>query len=75
MTPTTPSVAFKFGEKKDPVQMYLSDIFTVPANIAGLPAISIPSGMNSLGLPFGIQLTGPLFSDKDLFDIEKDISF
>lgn len=73
MTPTTPTVAFKFGEKKDPVQMYLSDIFTVPANIAGLPSISIPCGISKDGLPFGIQLTGPLFSDNTLFDIEKDI--
>jgi aspartyl-tRNA(Asn)/glutamyl-tRNA(Gln) amidotransferase subunit A len=73
MTPTTPTVAFKFGEKKDPVQMYLSDIFTVPANIAGLPSISIPCGISKDGLPFGIQLTGPLFSDNTLFDIEKDL--
>ncbi|MEI6581151.1 MAG: Asp-tRNA(Asn)/Glu-tRNA(Gln) amidotransferase subunit GatA [bacterium] len=74
MTPTTPTTAFKFGEKKDPVQMYLSDIFTVPANIAGLPSISIPSGMSDSGLPFGLQLTGPLFSDRALFDIEKDLN-
>ena len=73
MTPTTPSVAFKFGAKKDPVQMYLSDIFTVPANIAGLPSISIPSGFSISGLPFGIEFTGPLFSDQALFNIEKDL--
>ncbi len=73
VTPTTPTPAFKFGEKKDPLQMYLSDIFTVPANIAGLPAISIPSGLATSGLPFGIQFTGPLFSDESLFTIEKDL--
>ena len=73
LTPTTPTPAFKFGEKKDPVQMYLSDIFTVPANIAGLPSISIPSGKTSLGLPLGIQFTGPMFSDESLFNIEKDL--
>ena len=73
MTPTTPTAAFKFGEKKDPLAMYLCDIFTTPANIAGLPAISIPSGLSSLGLPFGIQFVGPLFSDESLFAIEKDL--
>ncbi|MFZ2072506.1 MAG: Asp-tRNA(Asn)/Glu-tRNA(Gln) amidotransferase subunit GatA [Minisyncoccia bacterium] len=73
MTPTTPTPAFKFGEKKDPLQMYLSDIFTVPANIAGIPSISIPSGFSSSGLPFGVQFNGPLFSDESLFAIEKDL--
>ena len=73
MTPTTPTTAFKFGEKKDPLQMYLSDIFTVSANLAGLPAISIPSGNSSSNLPIGIQFTGTLFSDQSLFDIEKDL--
>jgi aspartyl-tRNA(Asn)/glutamyl-tRNA(Gln) amidotransferase subunit A len=72
-TPTTPTPAFKFGEKSDPLQMYLSDIFTVPANIAGTPAISIPSGFSSEGLPTGIQFTGPLFSDESLFAIEHDL--
>jgi aspartyl-tRNA(Asn)/glutamyl-tRNA(Gln) amidotransferase subunit A len=73
MTPTTPTTAFEFGEKKDPLQMYLSDIFTVSANLAGLPAISIPSGFSSAGLPFGIQFSGPMFSDESLFAIEKDL--
>ena len=73
MTPTTPTVAFKFGEKKDPLAMYLCDIFTTPANIAGLPAISIPFGSSTSGLPFGIQFNGPIFSDESLFAIEKDL--
>ena len=73
MTPTTPTTAFLFGEKKDPLQMYLSDIFTVSANLAGLPAISIPSGKSISGLPIGIQFTGALFSDESLFAIEKDL--
>ena len=73
MTPTTPTTAFKFGEKKDPVQMYLSDIFTVSANLAGLPAISIPSGKSTSNLPIGIQFTGPLYSDESLFNLEKDL--
>ena len=72
-TPTTPTPAFKFGEKSDPLQMYLSDIFTVPANVAGVPAISIPSGFSAEGLPTGIQFTGPLFSDESLFAIERDL--
>jgi aspartyl-tRNA(Asn)/glutamyl-tRNA(Gln) amidotransferase subunit A len=72
-TPTTPTPAFKFGEKSDPLQMYLSDIFTVLANIAGTPAISVPSGFSSAGLPTGIQFTGPLFADESLFAIEKDL--
>ena len=73
MTPTTPTVAFKFGEKSDPLQMYLSDIFTVPANIAGVPSISIPTGFSKEGLPIGMEFTGPLFSDQLLFAIEKDL--
>ena len=56
VTPTTPTVAFKLGEKtSDPVQMYLNDIFTQPANIAGIPAISVPCGVAG-GLPIGLQI-------------------
>ncbi|MFA4975352.1 MAG: Asp-tRNA(Asn)/Glu-tRNA(Gln) amidotransferase subunit GatA [Candidatus Paceibacterota bacterium] len=73
MTPTTPTTAFKFGEKKDPLQMYLCDIFTTPANLTGLPAISVPFGKSTSLLPVGIQFTGPLFSDESLFAIEKDL--
>lgn len=73
MTPTAPTPAFKFGEKKDPLQMYLEDIFTISANLTGLPAISIPSGKSASGLPIGMQFTGPLFSDESLFKIEKDL--
>jgi aspartyl-tRNA(Asn)/glutamyl-tRNA(Gln) amidotransferase subunit A len=74
MTPTTPSPAFKFGEKADPLQMYLSDIFTVPPNLAGLPAISVPSGFSSLGLPLSVQFIGRQFSDKSLFTLENNLS-
>lgn len=73
MTPTTPTTAFKFGEKKDPLQMYLSDIFTVSANLAGLPSISVPFGFSSSKLPFGIEFTGPSYSDSLLFAIQKDL--
>ncbi|HAS80426.1 MAG: Glutamyl-tRNA(Gln) amidotransferase subunit A [Candidatus Nomurabacteria bacterium GW2011_GWE1_32_28] len=73
ITPTSPTTAFKFGDKKDPLQMYLEDIFTVSANIAGIPAISIPFGKSSVLLPIGIQFIGPSFSDQSLFAIEKDL--
>ena len=56
--PTAPSTAFKFGEKADPLQMYLSDIFTIPVNLAGLPGVSLPTGLSADGLPFGTQLVG-----------------
>jgi aspartyl-tRNA(Asn)/glutamyl-tRNA(Gln) amidotransferase subunit A len=69
ITPTSPSVPFKIGEKSnDPVQMYLSDIFTLPINIAGVPAISIPAGFNG-GLPIGMQIIGKPFSEETLFNI------
>ena len=54
--PTTPDIAFKMNSVSDPVQMYLQDIFTVHANISGSPAISLPLGKHSSGMPFGIQL-------------------
>src|ERR1035437_7357305 len=73
MTPTVPTTAFKFGEKTNPLQMYSEDIFTVSANIAGLPSISIPSGLSSSKLPFGVEFTGRAFSDLSLFAIEKDL--
>lgn len=63
VTPVTSSAAFKAGSIQDPIQMYLQDIFTVPANLAGLPAISIPSGFDFDGLPLGIQITGPQMCD------------
>ena len=72
-TPTAPTTAFKFGEKKDPLQMYLSDIFTVPANIAGIPSISVPTGFNSNGLPFGVQFMSSLGSDNNLFTISSKL--
>lgn len=72
ITPTTPSVAFKIGEKvDDPVAMYLADLFTVPANIAQHPAISVPSGKNAAGLPFGFQFIGPRLGEDTLFALGK----
>jgi aspartyl-tRNA(Asn)/glutamyl-tRNA(Gln) amidotransferase subunit A len=65
-TPTTPAPAFRLGEKiGDPLQMYLADIFTVPANLAGLPALSLPAGLAG-GLPVGLQLTGAPFGEETL---------
>ena len=66
--PTTPGTAFEFGQKSaDPIAMYLEDIFTVQANITGLPAISLPMGKHSNGLPFGVQVIGKNFADADVF--------
>src|SRR5207248_832838 len=65
--PTTPTPAFRLGEKSsDPLQMYLADVFTVSANLAGLPAISVPCGFTSARLPVGLQLTGRPFNEATL---------
>jgi aspartyl-tRNA(Asn)/glutamyl-tRNA(Gln) amidotransferase subunit A len=68
MTPTAPSPAFKIGEKKNPLSMYLSDIYTTPASLAGLPAISVPCEQVN-GLPIGLQIIGPQFYDDFVFDV------
>ncbi len=68
LTPSTPSAAFGLGEKSDdPVQMYLNDIFTVTANLAGLPGVSVPAGVDGKGLPLGLQLIGKPFDEETLF--------
>ncbi len=68
LTPSTPSAAFGLGEKtNDPVAMYLNDIFTVTANLAGLPGISVPAGLDGQGLPLGLQLIGKPFDEETLF--------
>ena len=73
LTPTTPGPAFGVGEKTDdPVAMYLSDIFTVSANLTGLPALSLPSGFSKDGLPLGIQLQGKAFSELELLTLGRD---
>lgn len=63
ISPTTPTTAFKIGEMTDPLEMYQADIFTVPVNIAGIPAISIPCGFDSNNLPIGLQIMGPHFGE------------
>ena len=70
LTPTTPTTAFKFGEKtENPLEMYLSDVYTVNANLAGIPAISIPIGHDSDGLPIGLQLMSAPFEERKLIQI------
>ena len=71
--PTTPTTAFSLGEKSDPVSMWLSDYFTVSANIAGIPALSIPFGTDSAGLPIGMQLQGAMNSDEMLMSIARGL--
>lgn len=74
LLPTTPGTAFEFGQKsKDPIAMYLEDIFTVQANITGLPAISLPIGKHSNGLPFGVQLIAKSFAESDLLSFSKKL--
>ncbi len=70
LTPTTPSAAFPVGEKQDdPVAMYLNDVFTVTTNLAGLPGLSLPAGLDSQGLPLGLQLIGKALDEGTLFSI------
>ena len=70
LTPVAPTPAFKIGEKKDdPVSMYLNDIFTVPVNLAGLPAISIPAGHDASGYPLGLQIIGKAFKEQEILNV------
>jgi aspartyl-tRNA(Asn)/glutamyl-tRNA(Gln) amidotransferase subunit A len=71
LTPATPSAAFGLGEKggADPVEMYLNDVFTVTVNMAGLPGISVPAGLDAQGLPLGLQLIGRPFDEETLFSL------
>jgi aspartyl-tRNA(Asn)/glutamyl-tRNA(Gln) amidotransferase subunit A len=68
--PTAPGTAFKLGEKSgDPVEMYLNDLYTIPANLAGLPGMSLPCGFDSRGLPIGLQLVGNYFSEAKMLNV------
>jgi aspartyl-tRNA(Asn)/glutamyl-tRNA(Gln) amidotransferase subunit A len=70
LTPTTPSAAFALGEQgADPIEMYLNDVFTVTVNMAGLPGLSVPGGLDSQGLPLGLQLIGRPFDEETLFSL------
>ena len=80
LTPTAPSSAFKIGDKtEDPISMYLNDVFTVPVNLAGLPAISLPGGLDETGLPLGLQLIGKSFDEQTVLNaayaLEEKIGF
>lgn len=72
ITPTTPTVAFRPGDKKDPLAMYMADIFTVGANLAHMPALSVPSGNNNKSLPFGLHITAAQGNEKTLFALAED---
>ena len=80
ISPTTPSDPFKFGEKSDnQLEMYMSDLCTIPANLVGMPAISIPTGLSSSGLPLSVQIMSPSNTDNTLLDfaqnLESEVSF
>lgn len=79
LTPATPSAAFGLGENMDPIQMYLNDVFTVTVNLAGLPGIAIPAGLDDKGLPLGLQLIGRPWEEGDLLNVayamERDLGF
>ena len=70
LTPTTPTAAFPVGERlDDPIAMYVNDVFTVPSSLAGLPALSLPAGLDGQGLPLGLQLIAPAFDEETLFRV------
>ena len=70
--PVSPTPAFKIGEKiDDPLTMYLSDIYTIAANLAGIPAISVPCGFDEDGLPIGLQILAPAFAEEKLLRIAR----
>jgi len=74
LTPTAPSAAFALGEKSaDPIAMYLNDVFTVPANLAGLPGLSVPAGLSADGLPLGLQVLGKAFDEETVFRVGRAI--
>ena len=74
ISPTTPTPAFKFGEKtENPLEMYMSELCTIPANLAGLPAISIPTGLSSEGMPLSVQIMSPAKTDKSILDFSEKI--
>ena len=80
VSPTSPTTAFRIGERvDDPLAMYLSDVFTIPANLAGVPAISIPCGLDEGGLPVGLQLTGPVLGEHAVLRaahaLERELAF
>ena len=72
VTPTCPTTAFKLGDKLDnPLQMYLNDIATIPSNLAGVPGISVPSGIDNNNLPIGFHILAPIMNDKNMFYVDE----
>jgi aspartyl-tRNA(Asn)/glutamyl-tRNA(Gln) amidotransferase subunit A len=70
MMPAAPTTAFKIGEKTvNPLTMYVTDLYTIPANLAGLPGLSVPCGFDPQGMPIGLQILGPAFSEDRLLKI------
>jgi len=70
LAPTAPSAAFAIGERtEDPIAMYLNDVFTVPANLAGVPAISVPAGLSPYKLPLGLQIIGRAFDEETVLRV------
>ena len=70
VTPTAPSAAFAQGENMDdPIKMYLNDVFTVPASMAGVPGLSVPAGLDAQGLPLGLQVIGRPFDEATVFAV------
>ena len=70
LTPTAPTAAFGLNDKQDdPVAMYLNDVFTVPANLAGIPGASVPAGLNSEGLPLGLQVLAKRWDEETMFRV------
>jgi len=73
LTPTTPTAAFELGSQLDPISMYMNDVFTVPASLAGLPAMSVPSGLSKDGLPLGLQIIGNQFDENSVLKIAANL--
>src|SRR5216684_284017 len=71
LAPTSPTTAFKMGEREDPLQMYLNDVFTIPVNLAGLPGVSIPAGFTQTGLPVGLQVIGKAFDEATVLRVAR----
>ena len=70
VSPTCPTTAFKLGEKlEDPMAMYLNDVATIPANLAGLPGMSLPAGLSDDGLPVGFQILAPATKDERMYEV------
>jgi len=73
LTPTAPSTAFAFGAKADPMAMYLNDVYTIPSNLVGHPAISVPFGVGDDGMPIGVQVLAPLMGEVVMFQVAAEL--